>query len=335
MTSITQKIIFAGWIVLSLGVAFVFFQLTPVASGPAYRQFEIAKGAGFQGIAEDLYARHFIRSPRIFMAYGVLTGVAHRLKPGEYVLSAGSSTPAIMEVITNGPALDVGVTFPEGATLKDMGAILAQNSIIAAGSLEKLRTQSFVSAYPFLKGASGFNGFLFPDTYRFFASSSPAQVMEKLLDNFAKKAQPLLSVDTSAMSEYELLTVASLLEKEAPDFSDRQIIAGIIYRRLAIGIALQIDATLTYAKCAGTFLTCSDPKVYRKDLQFNSPYNTYRYNGLPPGPIGNPGVDAITAALNPVKSEYLYYLSDPKTDKIIFSKTLEEQNANRAKYLGV
>lgn len=319
---------FLGWIVLSMFVAFCLFQLTPVAGGPAYQQFEIPKGMGFQGIAESLYAQHLIRSPKMFMAYGLLTGVAHRLKPGEYLLSAGSSTPSIIEVIRTGPSLDVGVTFPEGATFKDMSAILSKNGIVPAGSMEKLRLSSFVSAYPFLKNARNFDGFLFPDTYRFFASSSPEEVMRKLLDNFAEKAIPVIT-------NYQLLTIASLLEKEAPDFSDRQIVAGIIYKRLAAGIPLQIDATLTYAKCAGTFLTCADPKVYRKDLGIASSYNTYAHNGLPPGPIGNPGLDAIKATLEPVASDYLYYLSDPKTGTIIFSKTLEEQNANRAKYLGV
>src|SRR3989344_4938185 len=120
-----------------------------------------------------------------------------------------------------------------------------------------------------------------------------------------------MAVSSGVLNVSQVLAIASLLEKEAPEFRDRQIIAGIIYKRLELGIALHIDATITYAKCGGLFLTCEDPKVYRKDLNFNSKHNTYIYNGLPPGPIGNPGLEAIRAALNPIKSEYLYYLSDP------------------------
>ena len=93
--------------------------------------------------------------------------------------------------------------------------------------------------------------------------------------------------------------------------------------------------TITYAKCDRAFLTCQDPKVYRKDLNFESPYNTYLYKGLPPGPIGNPGLEAIKAALNPLESDYWYYLSDPKTKKTIFSKDLDEHIENRARYLNL
>ena len=341
MASTAQKIVFLGWIILSLGVAYLFFQLTPVSSGPQYREFEITKGNGFQGIVNSLREQNFIRSPKVFMLYGALTGSAHLLKPGNYLLSSGSSTPEILEVIKRGPSLDVSVILQEGATLKDMDAILSQKGIISAGSLSKLPVKSLTEKYSFLKNTKSLEGFLFPDTYRFYKQSAPAEIAGKILNTFAVKAWPLLSgcdgqnSKCSGLNPVEILTVASLLEKEAPIFSDRQMIAGIIYRRLAIGIALQIDATLVYAKCNGTFITCADSKVYRKDLTIQSPYNTYLRNTLPPGPIGNPGLEAIKAALSPIKSKYLYYLSDPKTGKTIFSETLEEHIENRSKYLGV
>lgn len=340
MISTIQKIIFLGWIVLSLVVSFLFFQLTPVTSGPDYREFEISKGSGFRGIAESLYAKNFIRSPKIFMAYGVLTGSAHLLKPGNYLLSSGSSTPTILEVIKKGPSIDTAVILQEGATLKDMDTIISRKGIINSGSLVKIPIKTFAEKYPFLKNIRSLEGFLFPDTYRFYPQSGAETVAVKILDAFALKAWPLLercqksNVECQKLDADQILTVASLLEKEAPVFSDRRLIAGIIYKRLSAGIPLQIDATLTYAKCGGAFITCADPKVYRKDLGFNSPYNTYLYNGLPPGPIGNPGIDAIRAALEPVKSDYLYYLSDPKTGKTIFSETLDEHIENRSKYLG-
>lgn len=340
MIPTAQKIIFLGWIALSLGVAYLFFQLTPVSNGPQYREFEISKGNGFQGIVDGLYAQKFIRSPKVFMLYGALSGSAHQLKPGSYLLSSGSSTPEILEVIKRGPSLDVSVILQEGVTMKDMDVILSQKGIISAGSLSKLTAKSLAGKYPFLKNTKGLEGFLFPDTYRFYKQSGADAVAGKILNTFAAKAWPLLSgcdrqsSKCSGLNSAEILTVASLLEKEAPIFYDRQMIAGIIYRRLAIGIALQIDATLVYAKCNGTFITCADSRVYRKDLAFPSPYNTYLHNSLPPGPIGNPGLEAIQAALSPIKSKYLYYLSDPKTGKTIFSETLDEHIENRSKYLG-
>lgn len=325
----------------SLGIAFLFFLLSSVSSGPDYRAFDIESGMGFRGISEKLYDEGFIRSPKIFMVYGALTGAAHQLKPGSYLLSSGSSTPSILNVIEEGPSIDAEVTFPEGMTLKDMDFVLTQKGILPKGSLSRVSLADLKTKYPFLVGARSLEGFLFPDTYRFYIQGESRKVVEKILDNFSAKAQPLLSecqkskVNCQMLSENEILTVASLLEKEAPLYRDKQMIAGIIYKRMQLGMALQIDATITYAKCAGAFVTCADPKVYRKDLEFDSLYNTYSHNDLPPGPIGNPGLDSIKAALNPIKSDFLYYLSDPKTKKTIFSRTLDEHIDNRAKYLGV
>lgn len=319
----------------SLGIAFLFFLLSSVSSGPDYRAFDVRSGAGFTDIAADLHKQGFIRSPRIFMVYGALTGAAHQLKPGSYLLSSGSSTPAILDIIEKGPTTDMEITFPEGMTLKDMDSILAAKGILPSGSIGRVPLKELKSKYSFLDGAISLEGFLFPDTYRFYQQGESARVVEKILDNFSRKAWPLLSVPIHIKNLNQNLIIASLLEKEAPLYRDKQMIAGIIYKRISLGMALQIDATITYAKCAGAFVTCEDPRVYRKDLDFDSPYNTYSHNELPPGPIGNPGLDSIKAALNPIKSDYLYYLSDPKTKKTIFSRTLEEHIDNRAKYLGV
>lgn len=320
---------------LSLGIALFFFMLSAVSSGPDYRAFDVYSGMGFADIANELHKQGFIRSPRIFMVYGALSGAAHQLKPGSYLISSGSSTPSILNIIEKGPTGDVEITFPEGMTLKDMDLVLAEREILPAGSIARIPLKELKAKYPFLENAKNLEGFLFPDTYRFYQHGESRKVAEKILDNFSKKAWPLLSTPAHIKNLNRNLIIASLLEKEAPEYHDKQIIAGIIYRRMQLGMALQIDATITYAKCLGYFMTCEDPRVYRKDLEFDSPYNTYSHNELPPGPIGNPGVDSIKAALNPIKSDFLYYLSDPKTKKTIFSKTLEEHIDNRAKYLGV
>lgn len=331
-----EKLLVFSWSVAGLAIALFLFLLSPVAGRPFYKPVEINSGTGFKEIAKSLADNGIIRSRKIFLVYGLISGSAHRLKPGNYFLSAGSSTPAIILTLIKGPAIDKEITLPEGMTLKDIDTALVQNRILPEGALANFKFKTLVPEYKFLDGAKNLEGFLFPDTYRFFINSSTEEVIKKFLDNFEKKAFLLLrECQASSVKCQELLTTASLLEKEAPVYEDRQIIAGIIYKRLGADIALHIDATITYAKCGGAFLTCADPKVYRKDLTFQSPYNTYLYNGLPPGPIGNPGLEAIKAALNPVKSEYLYYLSDPKTKKTIFSRTLEEHIENREKYLGV
>ena len=336
-----QKLFVASSYLISLGIALFLFLLGSASSKPFYQNAEIAPKSGFSEIAKMLSDKKIIRSQNAFLLYGIISGSAHQLKPGNYFLSSGSTTPEILRVIVKGPAVDKEITFPEGVTLKDIEAFLSGAGILPKGSLVNFDFKKIAGDYEFLKGRKNFEGFLFPDTYRFFLNSNTEQVVKKFLDNFQQKAWPLLrecKVQSEKCKEFdtkEILTIASLLEKEVPDFQDRKIISGIIYKRLELGIALHIDATITYAKCSGAFLTCAEPKVFRKDLTFQSLYNTYLYNGLPPGPIGNPGLEAIKAALNPIQSEYLYYLSDPKTKKTIFSETLEEHIENRAKYLGI
>lgn len=331
-----SKAIFSIWTGASLSIALFLFLLSPVAeqSESYSRNITIDSGEGFREIAGKLREEGLIRSRKAFMIFGAFSGSAHKLKPGNYVLNSGSSTPAILREIARGPVVDVSVTIPEGATLKDIDAILVRAGVLSSEKLADFPLNK-LTQYDFLRGAPDLEGFLFPDTYRFFLNSSAEQVMAKLLDNFEKKAIPLLGECQGASGRcQELLIVASLLEKEVPSFDDRRLVAGILYKRLEAGMGLNVDAAIAYAKCGKAFVTCGDPKVYRRDLELQSPYNTYLFKGLPPGPIGNPGSAAIEAALNPKQSDYWYYLSDPETKRTIFSKTFDEHNENRARYLG-
>jgi len=168
---------------------------------------------------------------------------------------------------------------------------------------------------------------LLPDTYYFFRSTKVKEVAEKILDNFADKVLPVIGSSNEIITT---VTVASLLEKEVPDYKEQEIVVGILNKRLTVNMPLQIDAALMYAKC-GSYKGC--PSLTKSDYNMDSPYNTYRYAGLPPQPIANPSLGAIKSATNPVLSEYWYYLSDPKTGKTIFSKTFQEHNDNRVIYL--
>jgi UPF0755 protein len=213
------------------------------------------------------------------------------------------------------------VRVPEGASVYQVDQILAEAGVLPAGTfLLFSRTLS-----------SEVEGHLFPDTYRFYKNSSPGEVLKKMRDNFAAKAQPILDRDRPHIREN--LILASILEKEVPEYEDRQIVAGIMQKRLEADMLLQADATLCYMKYekAGAFVPCTP--ITSADLKTKSPYNTYLSKGLPPGPIGSPGLEAIKAAQDPKESPYWYYLSDPKTGKTIFSKTLDEHTRNRVKYL--
>jgi len=181
----------------------------------------------------------------------------------------------------------------------------------------------------------GLEGYLFPDTYRIYASSTITDVVEKMLENFDKKltAEMRADIKKQGQSIYDIITMASIIEKEAPldyqtgDNRDARIISGIFWNRLKIGQGLQSDATLTY------IFGDNNPQHSGKDLEVDSLYNTYKYRGLPPGPICNPGILAIEAAIYPLATDYYYFLTPLGKNEVIYAHTNEEHNRNKAQYL--
>jgi UPF0755 protein len=217
------------------------------------------------------------------------------------------------------------VTIPEGYTLAQIDRLLGQKGVIDPGELFNFDTSGLEKEYCFLKKGEALEGYLFPDTYEFFLGSSPRVVAERLLDNFNRKAGRLLCGRPDLKKQ---VVMASLIEKEVPDQGeDRNLVSGILWKRIGAGVPLQVDASLCYAVSP---LGCRREDI---DSKIDSPYNTYLHYGLPPGPIANPGLSAIIAALEPQESAYWYYLSAAGTGQTIFSKDLDEHNRNIVKYL--
>lgn len=312
--------------------------LRPVSQASNVVKIEIMQGEGFGQIAADLENAKIIRSSVVFQLLSVISGSAHQLKPGLYFLESAWSTPNILMKIVTGPDIEREVVIPEGLTFLDIDKKLSDSGIIQPKALANFDFGSIKNNYEFLKELKNpieIEGYLFPDTYNFYINSKPEEVAKKMLDNFNRKAWPVLRTNNSRLTTNDVLKIASLIEKEVYFSKDKPIVSGIIYNRLNGGMGLQIDATIIYAKCGGYILYCNDANFYRKDTAFVSLYNTYLYKGLTPTPISNPGLDSINAALNPANTDYLYYLSDPKTHELIFSKTFEEHSKNRELYLGV
>ncbi len=317
-----KKIWTSFFLILAIGCAlslmYFVFTLSPVSAvsteiEPGTDPFLITKGDGFKYIAAQLVKEGYIRSARAFSTFAIITGRAHQFKPGAYDLDPASSTPEIVDLLARGPEPDRKVLIREGMNIQEINDLLTAQGVLEKNALVKFDWRTLVDQYPFLAKSVSLEGFLLPDTYRFYVESYPDAVAKIFLDNFKSRAWPILSRNNK--TPYRTLIIASMLEKEVPESEDRLIVAGIIERRLKIGMPLQIDATLPYARVNG------------------QAYDTYKNYGLPPGPISNPGLDAISAALHPKTSPYLYYLSDPKTGKTIFSKTFDEHDTNRAKYL--
>jgi len=336
----TRFLIGLGIVLLFILVtAYFFYGLQPSAvetggeSGttevPA-KKLKIIRGDGLKEIGAQLSRMSLIKSIAVFKLYSLFSGSAQQFQPGVYELNGTMSVPQIVNILTTGGAHEVAVTLPEGLTVKDVDRILTTEGVIEAGTLVNFSIQNLIERYPFLREKNSLEGFLFPDTYRFEVDSGAEKLVERMLDNFNEKVWEQLSKEENW---YDILILASLLEREVPEFSDRQIVAGILLKRVRIGMLLQVDATVSYVKCGGVLYTCENPRIERSDLSLPSPYNTYEHLGFPPAPIANPGEAAVSAALNPQESPYLYYLSASESGETIFSRTLEEHNVNRAKYL--
>ncbi len=309
--------------------AYFFYGLQPSFAVNDPVQFVVTKGESFKEIGAKLSQASLIRSIAVFKVYSFLTGSATIFQPGIYNLAGTMSLPQIVGLLRSGGHDEVTVQIPEGATLKDIDQMLASKGVITKDSLVNFNFNNFASQYPFLSQSTSLEGFLMPDTYNFSLNSDVSAVVKKFLDTFEVKSWPLLS---GKKNWYDDLILASYLEREVPDLKDREIVAGILLKRLSINMPFQVDATLSYAKCDGRLFTCPDIVPGKGDTKINSPYNTYLHTGWTPTPIDNPSKGAIEAAISPQSSDYLYYFSNA-SGTTFFSRTLEEHNLQLKKYL--
>lgn len=295
-------------------------------------QLKIEKGQGLKEVAATLSQDKIIRSIAVFKLYALFTGKAQHLKPGVYQLNGHLSAPEIVNLLIKGPDQDIEIYIREGTTVREIDRILSAAGIIPQNSLVDLdfKNSELTNSYPYLKGIDSLEGLLYPDTYRFKINSSVEEAAEKFLNNFQEKIWLLISQKNNW---YEILILASILEKEVPIFKDQQLVAGILNKRVDSGMPIQTDATIIYAKCQGDFLSCPERQLTKNDLKIDSPYNSYRKLGWPPTPIVNVSQMTVKAALDPISSSYWYYLSAHQSKETIFSKTLEEHNKKRQQYL--
>jgi len=273
--------------------------------------FLVKKGEGAKEISINLKEQDLIRYDFLFRVYVLFKEVGGDLKAGEYELSRAMAVPEIVNKLASGDRIKKIITIIEGWNLEDIGNYLEEKGIVKAKELD-----------PSLEG------YLFPDTYEISPEDGIKEIVEKMLDNFDKKLTSELREEISSQGKtvHEIVIMASLLEKEVRTFGDKKIVSGVLWKRLEYSIPLQVDATITYITGGKT------TKITKEELQIDSPYNTYKYKGLPLGPISNPGLESIIAATYPQDSQYLYYLSTPEGETI-FSRTLKEHNAAKAKYL--
>ncbi len=309
--------------------------------------FLVEKGQNVSQIADNLEKEDFIKNAFYFKTYVLLKGKLRNLQAGEYLLSPSMSIGEIAQRIIKGEALnEKTITIIEGWGIRDIAWYFENEGMFQAEELMELagfplidyslnidlpRPKDFSQEFDFLKDKPqdvGLEGYLFPDTYRIYRGDSIEEIVKKILRNFDKKITKGLieEIKSQNKSIFEIVIVASLLEKEVRSFEDRKLVSGILWKRLNNNVPLQIDATITCITGKKT------TKVSKTDTEIDSPYNTYKYLGLPLGPICNPGFESIMAAVYPEDSNFWYYLSTPAS-KTEFSQTLEEHNIKKFKYL--
>ncbi len=301
---------------------------------PENRQEKIVsidKGKSLKEIARVLEREGIIKKDFYFIFYVWQNEQSGKLQAGKYALSPDMSISGIAEKLVKGEVIseEFQITIPEGFRLSQI-----ETRLVSKGfkfQVLGFRIQDFQEKYEFLNNApeqADLEGFLFPDTYNFFRDVSPKEIIEKMLDNFKRKLNQELRGEIFKQKKtiYDIIIMASIIEKEVADPEEQRIVSGIFWKRLREKRPFESCATVAYV------LKKDKWRYSFEETRIESPYNTYLNLGLPPTPISNPGVQAIRAAIYPLENEFNYFLSDPQTGKTIFSKTLEEHNLNKQKY---
>ncbi|HDZ86399.1 hypothetical protein LCGC14_1082300 [marine sediment metagenome] len=303
---------------------FIYFAAKAILPGPKESvAIVIPEGSSVNDITKILEEKEIVTNGLVFKFYVFASGETEKLLPGRYILNKSSAYRQIIADLVEGPKrISYKVTIPEGFTLKQIGKRLSKTGGLSNKEFTVMADDSRLYKYDFLKynKAGHLEGYLFPETYTLDAETQVAEVINMMLRQFEKEYKSLKKTKTPVKLDlHQIVTVASLVEREAKLKEERPFIAGVIYNRLKKKMKLEIDATIQYA------LKERKKKITLKDLEIDSPYNTYKHVGLPPSPIGSPGIDSLKAALNPAKRNYLYYvLVDEKTGKHFFTNNYQE-----------
>ena len=346
----TQTTALTSAVVCVLALAFAVWFPTRLDQGQI--TVRISKGSSLSRISSELRDNGVIRNRYLFMVYAAALGVDKNLKAGNYVFKDKTSLTEVLTKLSKGLSLpeDITTFIPEGYNIWEIDERLTELGFIKRSECAKI----YISD----------EGQLFPDTYKInadnaiFAEEIGAvasigrgvidslkkeavirTIGSKMIENHDKQTEELLK-NLTPDKKKEITIIASMLEKEVRSEKDMAIVAGIIYKRLKMGMPLQIDATVSYGACLRNFkatenkINCDVSQIaVGKEIRIDSEYNTYTRKGLPVGPISNPGIKSIKAVLNPQESPYTFYLSN-QAGQIIYSRTGWEHTANRAKYIG-
>lgn len=315
-------------VTLLLSLLWYFFCLfVPVGSGGKIHDVSFPPGSGIRKLAGELKSGGVIHSSLHFVLLTRLRGEAHHLKAGEYRFNDGMTPSQILRKVANGDVDYRKFSLPEGYSIYQAAELLEQKGYFkSAAFIRKCQDAALIGRLG-LEGKS-VEGYLFPATYNLQRSGDEEQLISQMVGQFEKRYAELSPKNDTApgLSRRELVTLASVIEKEAVSPEEKPLISSVFHNRLRIGMPLQSDPTAVYG------VRAFSGKVTKSDISRDSPYNTYLNRGLPPGPIGNPGFEALQAAISPAKTDYLYFVAR-RDGTHHFSRTLDEHNRAVTKYL--
>ena len=301
--------------------------LVPPGSGSVVRDVSFPPGSGIRKLAMELKSAGIIRSSWHFILMTRLRGNAHRLKAGDYRFNDGMPPAVILKKLVTGDVDYLKFSLPEGYSIYQTAEMLEQKGYFKRVEfLGKCRDKTLLTRLGLDEPSA--EGYLYPATYNLSRNGSEEQLISQMVAQFEKRYAELKNGGggTGELSRHAVVTLASLIEKEAVSSEEKPLISSVFHNRLRIGMPLQSDPTAVYGVRAFA------GKVTRADIDLPSPYNTYLIKGLPPGPIGNPGTDALEAALHPAATQYLYFVAR-QDGTHQFSRTLEEHNRAVRRYL--
>jgi UPF0755 protein len=306
-------------------VGFGMFFTRPAKKGGINQVITIRDGMSLKEVASVLKSNGIITNKDLFMLWTRLLGNSRKIKAGEYLLNSGMAPVRIIEILTRGIIITYPVTVPEGFSIEQIGDILAANGLADKKLFVSLAHEPGIIKKYGISGPS-LEGFLYPDTYQFGKGLPPSLIIDVMVKRFWKILGPYMDrIEDLEMTVEEVVTLASIVEKEAGTAEEMPLIASVFLNRLRKGMRMESDPTVIYGMNNFT------GNLTRKDLLESTPYNTYVIRGLPPGPISNPGLASIKAVLYPSETDYLYFVS--KNDGThYFSASIEEHNRAVWKY---
>ena len=314
-----------GLLLVLVGSGFFVFD-QPAGDSRTRHIINIPSGIAFSKVAGLLYEKELLSNKDWFIWMARLRRADRKVHPGEYELHAGLRPTEILNRLVDGQVYYHSVTIPEGYTVKQIATVLADKELVEREKFIQLtQDQNFIKSLNL--ETKSLEGYLFPDTYFLTRSTSEEEIIKTFVDRLWEAFTPELIARGKeiGMTVQEVLTLASVVEKETGLSKERSMVSGVFHNRLRKNIPLQSDPTVIYA------LETFDGNIRKRDLSVKSPYNTYRVRGLPPGPIANPGEAAIRAALYPTPSDYVYFVSR-NDGSHEFSVTLAEHNRAVEKY---